>query len=228
MKNKSLQKGELYENRFGFSERNSNFFFLLALLVIVCSFFLARNHFANNYGGIIVSGSSMERTLQSGDKLFMRYSDEETQADYGDVIVVYVGDYEECSGVEGGYLIKRLIAKANDKVKCENGQIYIWYDGATGWARLEEEYAYYGKGDSYKGYYDFAEYTVGVDEVFFLGDNRSSAGSSVDSRYAEGKSHLKDSLYKETDIVGYVPNWSLNNKWLGAIFLSDEVNNVKK
>ena len=120
-----------------------------------------------------------------------------------------------------------MIAKENDKVKCENGQIYICYDGTSNWVRLEESYAYYGKGDLYKSYYDFTTYTVGEGEVFFLGDNRSSAGSSVDSRYAEGKSHLKDSLYKETDIVGYVPKWSLNNKWLGNVFLSDEINNKK-
>lgn len=226
MNKKSLQKGELYESRFGFAERNSNFCFLLAILVIVCSFFLVRMHFVKHYGGIIVSGSSMERTLSNGDKLFLRYTDTQ-KADYGDIIVVYVGDYEECKGVDGGYLIKRLIAKEHDRVKCENGQIYICYDGTSEWVRLEEDYAYYGKGDLYKSYYDFATYTVGKGEVFFLGDNRSSAGSSVDSRYAEGKSHLKDSLYKETDIVGFVPEWSLNNKWLGNIFLSDEINNKK-
>jgi len=153
--------------------------------------------------------------------------DEKNKADYGDVIIVYVGDYQECQDVDDGYLIKRLIAKENDKVKCENGQIYVWYANATGWARLEEDYAYYGKGDAYETYYDFAEYAVGKGEVFFLGDNRSSAGSSMDSRYKEGKSHL-NGLYKESDIVGFVPKWSLNYKWLGTLFLSNEVESKQK
>ncbi|MBQ8684854.1 MAG: signal peptidase I [Clostridia bacterium] len=222
MKEKSLTKGELYESRFGFRERNSNFCFLLVVVLILCSFFIVRYHFVSHYGGIVVSGSSMRETLHNGDKLFMRFTDEEHKADRGDVIVVYVGDYPECSDVKGGYLIKRLIAKENDRVKCVNGRISVWYSGGTGWEPLEEDYAYYGEGNAYQTQYDFAEYTVGEGEIFFLGDNRSSAGSSKDSRYLEGKSHLTG-LYKETDIVGYVPKWSLYNKWLGDIFLSDEI-----
>lgn len=228
MTQKSLKKSALYESRFEFSERNSNFCFMLALLVFLCAFLVVRYRLVNYYGGIIVDGSSMEQTLSHGDKLFMRRVDEKNKADYGDVIIVYVGDYQECQDVDDGYLIKRLIAKENDRVKCENGQIYIWYANGTNWERLEEDYAYYGKGDAYEMYYDFSEYTVGAGEVFFLGDNRSSAGSSTDSRYKEGKSHLKDGLYKETDIVGYVPKWSLSNKWLGEMFLSDEVERAQR
>ena len=50
---------------------------------------------------------------------------------------------------------------------------------------------------SNKAAYDFAEYTVGKDEIFFLGDNRCN---SLDSRYQEGFSALSDRLYKEEDV----------------------------
>ena len=47
-------------------------------------------------------------------------------------------------------------------------------------------------------------------EIFFLGDNRLN---SCDSRYQEyGGSHLKDKLYKATDVYGVVPEWALEHQ----------------
>ena len=137
----------------------------------------------------------------------MRYVDDGEGLERGDVIVVYVGDYEECKGIEGGYLIKRLIALEGDKVKCHDGQISICYAGTTDYVPLDEPYAYY----SNQEIYDFQgqEYEVGEGEIFFLGDNRNN---SCDSRYKEfGGSHLVGHLYKATDVYGVVPDWAIKH-----------------
>ena len=142
-------------------------FFAFLLIFSTLWFFTA-------FKGIIVSGSSMRQTLSNGDKLFARLI-EEGEAEYGDIIVVDVSKYPQCADVESGLIIKRLIAKEGDRVSCRNGVVRVWYAGDDGWTVLEEDYAYYGKNDAYKDAYDFEEYAVGEGEVFFLGDNRSSA-----------------------------------------------------
>ena len=212
-----MKKSKLYESRFGFRERNSTFAWLCGLFIFCVVFFGSILYVATTHIGIEVEGSSMKRTLFHGDKLFAK-STIEREADYGDIIIVSVQKYEECKSVKGGFIIKRLIAKEGDKVKCNDGNLYIWYAGGTGWEYVKEEYAYYGVNDANKANYDFEEYEVGKGEVFFLGDNRSSLKSSLDSRYKEGASHLKK-LYKKTDIIGVVSEWSLNNKWIGELLL---------
>jgi signal peptidase I len=100
-----------------------------------------------------------------------------------------------------------LIAKEGDKVRCENGRLEICYAGTQEFVLVDEPYAHYKDRNAY----DFAEYTVGEGEVFFLGDNRNE---SKDSRYYDypNGSHLKDSLYKMDNVVGYLPDWAYENK----------------
>ena len=198
---KNLRDSELYEDKFRFKERQSNIHFysiLLCLLAVIMAF---HAYWIMNFGGVTVSGSSMNKTLYSGEQLLMKYTNGRP-AKRGDVIVVYVGNYPEFTdGTQ--YLIKRLIAVEGDRVKCTDGQISIMYEGTDQWVDLYEPYAYYYN----KSTYDFSEYVVDKGEVFFLGDNRQN---STDSRYREPSgSRLKD-LYKAEDIIGVVPQWAID------------------
>ena len=208
-----LDDSVLYEACFGYKERRSNtifYFVLMILFVFVVGF---RFYWTENFGGVTVSGRSMYATLYDKEQLLMKYVDGE-DARRGDIIVVYVGDYPEFKQIndtlpkdkQTKFLIKRLIAVEYDRVKCEDGQIYIQYEGKGEWVALHEPYARYTDRERY----DFSEYELQKGEVFSLGDNRND---SVDSRYREENgSRLKDRLYKASDIKGVVPQWAVTNQ----------------
>ncbi len=211
---KDLENSELYEGCYRTKEKRSNFRFLVIVVALVCAFLGFRFYWVNHYGGVQVDGSSMRKTLTSGQQLVMEYTSEKNKAQRGDIIIIQVDGYEEIQKLNEGkaenrklkFLIKRLIAIEGDKVRCTDGQIEIQYVGTEVFVPLEEPYAYYPTQEK-KAEYDFGEYTVGEGEVFFLGDNRTG---SMDSRYNdEHGSHLKDKLYQEKDIVGFVPEWAL-------------------
>ncbi len=215
MTEKDLRDSEIYEARFAFKESNATFRFLVFMLAMLLAMATFWAYWFYTFGVVVVDGGSMKQTLQHQDKLVMRYVDV-GEAERGDIIVVDVSGYKECAGVKSGFLIKRLIATEGDSLYCVDGQIYIRYAGEKDYVPLHEPYAYYGVNDSYKNAYDFGVYDVGEGEIFFLGDNRSEAGSSVDSRFDKGSSgsHLykTEQLYKEKDICAVVSERSVRNR----------------
>ena len=211
---RAFKDSELYEARFGLKEQRSTFFTLLALMLFILFIFGFRVFWTDTFSGVEVDGASMYKTLHDGEELLMKYYKKGDTLERGDVIVVYVADYPEVKAYNANkpkerqlvYLIKRLIATEGDQVKCVNGQVYIRYKGGTDFLPLNEPYAYYTD----RMNYDFDTYTVGANEIFFLGDNRNN---SCDSRYGEtGGSHLSGGLYKVDDVFGVVPDWAIENQ----------------
>ncbi len=224
-KTRSLQGSDLYENCHHTAERRSNTRFFFGLLMVLWAILFALNCWHSAFGGVQVDGSSMFQTLESGEYLLVRYFDEGDELPYGSVIVVDIGHYPEVQEYNASrpdqaptrYVIKRLIAKEGDKVRCTDGVVEVWYAGTDGYQVLNEPYAYY---DGRPEKCDFAEYTIDEGEIFFLGDNRNV---SLDSRYKEGQSHI-GGLYKEADIYGIVPTWAVEHKnTLAKIFFWREL-----
>lgn len=205
---KNLTQSPLYEEKFGAKESSGAIVLYWIVVILAFAVLLFSVYWTARFDGVVVSGNSMRNTLYDGEQLLMRKTDG-SDAERGDVIVVYVGDYAEfnegnSTGEKTLYLIKRLIAIEGDCVRCTDGTLEIRYAGTDVWETLDEPYAYYTD----KAAYDFAEYTVGEGEVFFLGDNRNN---SMDSRYQENYSRL-DRLYKRSDIYGIVPEWAIEQQ----------------
>ncbi len=142
------------------------FFIVTSSLILLLAVYLILFSFV--FFHVSVSGTSMDKTLQSGDILI---ANKLKTPDYGDVIIV--------SGVKDNrdWLVKRVIALEGDTVVIKNGQVYL--NGEL----LAEEYAI---GNTYApdcrddtNVHEIT-YTVGEGEVFFLGDNRED---SLDSRH---------------------------------------------
>lgn len=111
-----------------------------------------------------VDGKSMLETLQHGDIMFVTMFDR------------FFGDYERGEVVicnypnVKGYRVKRVIGLPGDTVEIRDQQTYI--NGEL----LEEEYIVHLPRA------DYGPVTMGEDEYFLLGDNRTL---SKDSRHAE-------------------------------------------
>ncbi len=138
----------------------------------------------------IVSGTSMQNTLQSGDRLIV--SNFFYTPKTGDVVVVQLEDditeRFPRSLFEGQSIVKRVIATEGQRIALVNGAVYV--DGE----QLDE--------DSYRfltGIDDYAnmpEFTVPEGHIFLLGDHRDAsldsrafleAGAVVDERTVLGK-----------------------------------------
>lgn len=109
---------------------------------------------------VLIPSESMVPTLNVDDRLFVTRVYNPDKLKRGEIIVFYSEEMNEL-------LIKRLIGLPGDKIKIENGTVFL--NGEE----LEENYI--GNEDKFNG-----EYNVPEGKYFFLGDNRLW---SKDSRY---------------------------------------------
>ncbi len=149
------------------------FIFTLVGVLIVTSFLFRHS---------VVSGDSMQNTLQNGDRLII--SDLFYEPEYGDIVVVE----DRTAGMDTP-IVKRVIATEGQTVRVERDGISV--DGV----KLAEEYVFT---DGFNYHYDldpfaftdnetlveefgkYYEFVVPEDEIFVLGDHRND---SRDSRY---------------------------------------------
>lgn len=119
----------------------------------------------------IVSGSSMETTLQDGDQLIIeKITPKMGKLKYGDIVTIDVSDM---NGVERSPIIKRVIGVEGDKIEVREGKVYL--NGKA----LKEDYI---NGDSTQSVTDkYSNLTVEKGQIYVLGDNRTPGGS-LDSR----------------------------------------------
>jgi signal peptidase I len=121
----------------------------------------------------VVVGTSMMPTLQDGNRLMMdKLTFRFREFERGDIIVVEAEEELRNSGHEGAQspLIKRVIGVAGDRVRVEDGLVYV-NDEA-----IQEDYIY---GDTTYG--DYPEVLVPENNIYVMGDNRTRGGS-IDSR----------------------------------------------
>ena len=109
---------------------------------------------------VLIPSESMVPTLNVGDRLFVTRVYNLEKLKRGDIIVFHSEELQDS-------LIKRLIGLPGDKIKIENGKVFV--NGEE----LQENYI--GAEDKFNG-----EYEVPEGKYFFLGDNRLW---SKDSRY---------------------------------------------
>lgn len=150
--------------------------FVIALACVVFIFlFVARLS--------IVSGNSMNNTLQDGDYVIVVNPFFTYEPENGDIVVIH-GNYENYNIP----LVKRVIATEGQTIQINMLTRSVYVDGVL----LDEDYAYYQfgiasripqtEGGSYDPITGIFTATVPEGHVFVMGDNRLN---SADSRIAE-------------------------------------------
>lgn len=184
------------KERFRKKER-SDFIFLIVVLFV--ALVMAVIIFLNTYVffNVLVDGPSMEPTMYTGDVLMAVKTDDIKRGD----IIVIDGEKYNTSTKSYDWLIKRAIAFEGEKVEIKDGKVYI--NGNP----LDEPYLPEGRITEEHNW--IGEITVGVGQIFYLGDNR---GNSSDSRYE------KYGTCGKNQIVGVVKDWALDVKWLSGFF----------
>lgn len=184
-----MKDSSLYEAAFGYRRRRQLSLDCLFFAILFLFIFGFRLAFTVLYHGVVVSGSSMNPTLLDGDFLYVNAY---ASPDYGDIVVIDVENYEGEYHFSGSFIIKRVIGMEGDRIYCIDGAVYISYAGTETFVLLDEPYINNPTNS-------FPVVTVGKNELFVLGDNRSV---SLDSR--------RVGCFSEANFYGVVTPWSLS------------------
>ncbi len=191
-------------------KKNTARIVLNVIIVLLALFLVFEINFNVKYTGIYVVDCSMNPTLSGGvphrDELGNLVS-VDSGGDYvyirkgakpkrGDIIVLQ-------RAASHDKIIKRAIAFEGERVKIEKGQLYI--NGEP----IKEDYAVFNDGEKECNTYPAGgkEHVVSEGGIFLLGDNRNE---SSDSR--------QNGDYPIKDVLGVVPQWSLDVKSLSTAF----------
>lgn len=127
----------------------------------------------------VVDGSSMQNTLQDGQHLLI--SDLFYEAERGDIVVLQSSNIDIKTPI-----VKRIIAVGGDRIKMENGTVFVNDQAIT------EKYVLEGCHPYPEKLNNFPEITVSEGHVFVLGDHRDLSKDSrmfgeIDERCILGK-----------------------------------------
>lgn len=183
---------------------------LNVIIVLLALFLVFEINFNLKYTGIYVVDCSMNPTLAGGtphrdgngnlifvdaggDYVYIRKGEKPKR---GDIIVLN-------RVASNDKIIKRAIAFEGERVKIVKGQLYI--NGEP----IKEDYAVFNDGDKECNTYPAGgkEHVVSEGGIFLLGDNRNE---SSDSR--------QNGDYPVKDVLGVVPQWSLDTKSVSTAF----------
>ena len=128
----------------------------LALSVAACG--------ARNY---IVEATSMENTLQPGDRIVVVPAATYNRGD----IVVFDPPQAWAAGTQMTPFIKRVIGVSDDVIEIKDGK--VWVNGTA----LDEQYTYEQQPTTAAAE-EPATWTVGPGELFVLGDRRAASADS--------------------------------------------------
>lgn len=143
-----------------------------------------------------VSGHSMEKTLQDGDRLIVnrlpvtaaQIQNKKYVPERGQIIVFKNPRYVD--GMEDAYLVKRVIAFAGERVVVRDGVLKVYNSEYPSGHVYDTEYQKNGVGPQSPSFGD-ADTVVPDDTVYVAGDNRLGS-NSYDSRVGLGTIPLYD------------------------------------
>ncbi len=139
---------------------------IVSLAVALLIVFVVRTFF---FTLIRVDGSSMENTLLSGERLFVTVLDMKLSApERGDVVICHYPNRGRT------YFVKRVVAVPGDQVERIGAETFVIYQNEAGETVRE------GLGINLGSRGDYGPYTLGEDEYFVVGDNRSVSHDSRD------------------------------------------------
>lgn len=169
--NEKNENEEVYQGVGGFFLEIVKIFILAVVVIVPIRVFLFQPFF--------VQGASMEPNFQDGEYLIVN----ELGYKETDLKILKVDSFREMKRGDvivfrypknpSQFFIKRVIGLSGERIKVENGSVYIFNRDHSEGFKLEEEYLPEGlitKGNS--------DYEIKEDEYFVMGDNRDHSSDS--------------------------------------------------